>query len=156
MDWNSGLQSVETNEFKVLPIGEYHFSVLSLEKAKSKAGNPLAKLRLGIIYENHVYTVYDSIALIESCAWKLQSFFESLGLMTPGEALEIMPWDRVEGMSGVCRIFHEDYNGRTYPKIDRYVPCDASEDEVKEEKSTEATDAPESESEATGELPFEI
>jgi hypothetical protein len=67
-----------------------------------------------------------------------------------------MPWDRVEGMSGVCRIFHEDYNGRTYPKIDRYVPAGDVENEVKEEKSTEAADASQSDSEPSGELPFEI
>lgn len=122
MGWDEGLE-YEENEggFKLLPEGEYDFTVIKLEKAFTKSGENMAKLTLCIEHEGTEYKVFDNIVLRNTLKWKLQQFFICVGLMQPNEALKKMPWGKVVGTEGRAIIFHDTYNGKTNPKVDTYL-----------------------------------
>lgn len=121
LSWNSGLTAQAHDDYQAPPIGEYVFKIVKLDKTYSKSGDPMAKLQLQLEAPGNP-TVFDYLVLRESLAWKLCSFFVSVGLMEPGEDLAKMPWDEVEGARGRCKIKHEEYNGKVQPKIDQYLP----------------------------------
>ena len=142
LDWDDGISAkAGEGEFPgVLPIGEYDFRVVDFEKAFSKAGKRMAKVTLGIFYKDFEYKVWDYMTLTSNMAWKLASFFETLGLKKKGTELKKMPWDQILGKTGRVKIKHEQYNGNDSAKVDRYIVTVASQ----------APTAPD------GSLPFEV
>lgn len=122
MGWDEGLEYEEhEGGFKLLPEGEYEFTVIKLEKAFTKSGENMAKLTLCVEHEGYEYKIFDNIVLRDTLKWKLQQFFISLGLMKTGEALKKMPWGKVVGTDGRAIIFHDTYNGKTNPKVETYL-----------------------------------
>lgn len=152
MDWNSGISAnaSQSGDFEAPAIGEYGFTIVSFEKTLSKAGNKMAKVCLELDESGKRCRIYDYLVLQEQFLWKLAAFFECLGLKERDAELTHMPWDKVMGATGRCRIKHEEWDGRTVAKLDRYVWTDRkvqNDDKVVEE----ATEA-----DSEGSLPFEI
>lgn len=123
LDWDAGISADAGNtEFELPPIGEYDFTVLSYERTFSKAGNNMAVVSLVLDINGQNYPRKDNIVLTSNMEWKIATFFESIGLKKKGEPLTKMPWDKIAGRSGRCKIKHEEYNGSTYVRIDKYLP----------------------------------
>ncbi|MBO4579262.1 MAG: DUF669 domain-containing protein [Clostridiales bacterium] len=125
LDWDSPI-SKDAGEFEIPPIGEYTFTVANLEKTMSKSGNKMADLTISLDVNGQAYVRHDYLVLTSNMAWKLASFFECIGLKEKGQELTHMPWDKVPGARGRCKIIHEDYNGRPTVRIDRYLPLTGS------------------------------
>lgn len=141
MDWDDGIEAeVAAEEFPILPVGEYEFEVVDLEKTFSSKGNKMAKITLEINYNGHKYKVFDNIVLMSNMKWKIAQFFECLGLKKKGTELKSMPWNQVAEKHGRVKIKHEEYNGKTNAKVDAYIVTAASQ----------AASSPD------GSLPFEV
>lgn len=135
LGWDSGI-SAEAKEQNLPPEGTYGFTVVELERTYSKAsGKPMAKINLELDKEGQYWHVYDNLVLASNMEWKLIAFFESVGLKKKGEALTKMPWDKVLGSTGRVTIKHEDYNGKTNCKVDRYVTSEAAKAPAKPDMS---------------------
>lgn len=121
-DWDSGLDFVEEKEYSILPVGEYEFTVVNLERTYSKAGSPMGVITLDIITDQgQHYAVKDYLVISESMAWKLSSFFQCVGLQKKGQALKKMPWNKVVGAEGRVSIKHDTYNDKESAKVNKYL-----------------------------------
>lgn len=128
MDWDSGLGADTGSGEDFIPaIGEYDFEIVEFERTYSKSGKAMAKINLRLDCDGQFYRVYDYLVLQQNMAWKLATFFESLGLKKKGEELAKMPWDQIMHAHGRVKIKHEQYNGSQTVKIDRYIPSVASQ-----------------------------
>lgn len=137
LDWDDGIESeISTDEFAILPEGEYDFEVADLEKTFSKAGNKMAKIVLEIVFQGHKYKVFDNMVLMSNMKWKLAQFFECLGLKKKGTELKSMPWNQVVEKCGRVRIKHEEYNGKTNAKVDAYIITTAAQASLSPEDSS--------------------
>ena len=122
LDWDNGLDFVEEKEYSILPVGEYEFIVVNLEKTYSKAGSPMGVITLDIITDQGQHsTVKDYLVISESVAWKLSQFFQCVGLQKKGEALKKMPWNKVVGAEGRVSIIHESFNDKESAKVNKYL-----------------------------------
>ncbi len=122
MDWDSPISAeASKGDYNLPPVGEYGFRVVEFNRKFSKAGNKMAEIKLELDETAQFWKVYDYLVLTDKNAWKLATFFESLGLKKKGEALERMPWDKVLGAEGRVKIKHEIYEGKESCKVDRYV-----------------------------------
>ena len=122
LDWDSGLDFIEEKEYSVLPVGEYEFIVVNLEKTYSKTGSPMGVITLDIITDQGQHsTVKDYLVISESMAWKLSSFFQCVGLQKKGEVLKKMPWNKVVGAEGRVSIKHETFNDKESAKVNKYL-----------------------------------
>ena len=122
LGWDDGITAdAGAKEFTIPPVGEYNFVVTNLEKTTSKSGHRMAKVTLALDVNGQAYPRFDYLTLIDTQLWKLATFFESLGLKQKGVDLPRMPWDKVLGAQGRCKIKHEEYNGNTSVKIERYI-----------------------------------
>lgn len=122
LDWDSGLDFVEEKEYSILPVGEYEFTVVNLEKTYSKAGSHMGVITLDIITDQGQHsTVKDYLVISESMTWKLSQFFQCVGLQKKGEVLKKMPWNKVVGAEGRVSIKHELYNDRESAKVNKYL-----------------------------------
>lgn len=137
LDWDDGLSAEETDYVELPPVGEYEFEVIDFEKTFSSTDKKMAKLTLEYEYNGYKYRVWDYLVLTQNMAWKIASFFESIGLKKKGSELKQMPWNQIMEKKGRMRIKHEEYNGKTSAKVDKYIPSVAAT----------ADDAP---------LPFEV
>ena len=128
LDWDDGLTAEdEGDDFEVLPVGESEFEVVDFEKTFSKSDKKMAKITLEIVYNGMKFKVWDYLVLTQNMAWKIASFFEALGLKKKGTELKQMPWNQIMEKTGRVKIKHEEYNGQTSAKVDRYIPSVASE-----------------------------
>jgi len=122
MDWDSGLSvEEEAAAINLPPVGEYNFEVVEFEKTYSKSNKPMAKVNLKLDCDGQSFRVYDYLVLTSNMAWKLATFFESLGLKEKGKDLARMPWEKVLGAHGRVKIKHELYNDEPRVKVDKYV-----------------------------------
>lgn len=121
MGWDSGI-SAEAGANELPAVGEYNFTIVNFEKTFSKSGKPMAKIELALDVNGQAYPRTDYLVLASNMEWKLATFFESLGLKKKGEALTKMPWDKVLGASGRCKLKHEEYNGNMVGRINGYIP----------------------------------
>ena len=129
MTWDDELDETEAveqqkkNDFVLLPDGEYDFTIKKFEKdfytAKPDAkvqSCPVAKISLLIKDdEGNAAYVKESLFLHAGNKWQLFAFFTCLGLRKHGDGTKKMPWDKVEGASGRCRLGTRKYtqNGET-------------------------------------------
>ena len=162
LDWDSEITK-DTQEFILLPEGDYPFMVQGLEKGlydgdseKIGHGCPMATLKIVVNGGELGHTsVTDRLYLTTSMEWKLGSFFRCIGQKSHGKAYK-MDWNNVIGKQGLCRIKVEDWVGqdgkpRQSNKIERYLECDAV-------KAPTAPSAPKKSKKAAdeGDLPFEV
>lgn len=113
--------------FKLLPAGEYNFTVEKFERrrfagsAKLPACNE-AFLTIHIDGGEHGTTsVLHSLYLHSITEGFLSAFFASIGQKKEGEAVR-MNWNAVTGAKGRCELFQDTYNGKTNNKIKNFLP----------------------------------
>lgn len=156
LEWDSEITQ-DTQEFVLLPEGDYPFMVQGLEKAiydgtseKIGHGCPMAILKIVVGTDDNHTSVQDKLYLSTSMEWKLGQFFRAIGQKTHGKAYK-MDWNNVIGKQGLCRIKVEDWvdrdgKQRQSNKIERYLECDAVKAPTAPKKSSkkpaEDTDLP--------------
>jgi hypothetical protein len=142
--WDSKMPAtVESKEFAIPPIGEYNFFVTNIEKTFSKAGNPMLKVRLDL--QGAEGSVFDNLVLTEKAMFKVVTFFESVGIKKKGEELNCSigeAADKAFQQEGRCKIIHEEYNGKTQARVDKYIVLDSSKADTKPSVSAEDLDVP--------------
>lgn len=159
LSWDSEITQ-DTQEFILLPEGDYPFMVQGLEKSlyegdseKIGRGCPMAELKIVVDGGDLGHTsVTDRLYLSTNMEWKLGSFFRCIGQKAHGKAYK-MDWNNVIGKEGMCHVKIRSYVGKDgQPKqtnqIDRYLETEASK----------APTAPKAEIKAPeqGNLPFEV
>lgn len=124
--WDDTIQK-DGPVFKLLPAGEYNFTVEKFERrrfagsAKLPACNE-AFLTIHIDGGEHGQTnVLHSLYLHSITEGFLSAFFSSIGQKKEGEAVR-MNWGVVTGAKGRCEIFQDTYNGKTNNKIKNFLP----------------------------------
>lgn len=99
----------------LLPKGDYDFQVLEAEDLKSKRGNDMIKVNLGIFHgEAMRLRVFDY--LLSAMEAKLRHFCDTTGLLAAYEAGTLCA-DDCKGRTGRCKlIVEEDETGKYDPK----------------------------------------
>ena len=88
------------------------------------AACPIAKLELKCSDGEQKSTVFVNLFLNEKSKWKLTEFFKSCGLLDPSISSKDsykMPWGKVVGACGRCRIKNRTYNDNTYNDIAKFI-----------------------------------
>ena len=133
LDWDSEIEE----SYIDLPDGDYNYKVVGLEKqqyepkATSKIKDPCHMVLVSVEVDggDEGNPRLDIRLILHSkTQGLLTAFFRSIGTMKKGDKLK-MNWN-IQGKTGKLRIKHEDYNGNSYMKIDRFLPME----EQKEEK----------------------
>lgn len=125
----------QLNEFKLLPAGDYKFTVEKCNKGFYEKRNPNSKLQDGtpkvevemiardeLGNANYVRT---TLFLCSSFEWKLSQFFCCIGLKKRGEQLR-MDWDGAIGREGMCRLSQRSYTNKegeqkTINEVDSFI-----------------------------------
>jgi len=144
---------IPESSFEVLPDGDYAFMVTNFERAKFEPRNPNSKI--GRCNQANVeftinWTTEDGreieskltyrLKLWNSLSFMIYQFFESIGLKKKGDGTSAMPWDKILGRTGVCKIGrHDDDKGNSYNDI---VKCYPVEDAPKVTKNKPVTAPP--------------
>ena len=136
LSWDSEITK-DTQEFILLPAGDYPFIVQGLEKSiyegdseKIGKGCPMAVLKIVVDGGSLGHaSIQDRLYLTSSMEWKLGSFFRCIGQKTHGKEYK-MDWNNDIGKQGLCKIKVENWVGNDgQPKqsnrIDKYLECDA-------------------------------
>lgn len=164
LDFNSEIE-MDSQEFILLPEGDYAFTVKEVEKAyyqgdSEKIGNgcPMIYLKLEVKSPQGTATVQDRLYLNEDFEWKLSSFFRCIGLKKHGEKVK-MSWEAVMGKEGLCHLIQEkwiDKNGneKTSNRVAKYLDPAPAAPNVATQIPTVANSAPTAPSQSN--LPFEV
>ena len=113
----------QESEFVLLEPGTYDFEVTALEKAYfngSEKMAPCPQARLELTVQPSNAKVFTNLFLNTKSEWKLSEFFTSIGLKKKGEPLK-MQWNKVLGLKGKCTISNNEYNGKTYNNVDKFL-----------------------------------
>ena len=125
----------DSNEFTLLPNGEYNFTVENFERARSTGqgkwpATNMAKMTLKIDGGELGKTVLtENFILFSENEWKISSFFVSLGMKKKGEPFK-MNWEGSIGKTGRVRLKVEEYIkqdgsvGETN-RVDRFLEPDS-------------------------------
>jgi len=111
-----------TNNYPILPAGEYPFRVLDASEALSKSGNKMIKLKIAAgDGKTADIVLFDYLVFTESSVWKVDAFLKSCG-MHPGEGKEAtIKADEFIGWEGRVKVVVEDYNGDKQNKVASYT-----------------------------------
>lgn len=125
LDWDAPIE--KESEFILLPDGDYDFTVESFEKkrfdgSKKMAACNMAVLNIRIDTDQGSAHIFHNLYLNSKTEWVLSAFFASIGQKKRGEVLN-MKWQLVPGSKGKCKVGHEDYNGNTYNRINKFYPA---------------------------------
>lgn len=125
LSWDDNIEK-DSDEFVVLPEGDYEFIVESYERARHPGSEKLpacnkaiVKLRIdsqyGTAFINH------NLFLHTNTEGMLSAFFTAIGQKKKGEALR-MNWNSVPGSTGRVHVKPKEYNGRQYNDIKKFYP----------------------------------
>lgn len=129
LNWDDEIEN-DGNGFVLLAPGDYTFTVTRMERsyfngsAKISAC-PQAELTLTIETPEGTANVRERLMLHTKMEWKISAFFRSIGLKKHGEKL-VMPWNKVVGRQGQCRIVQDTFTGRNgepvpVNRVDRFI-----------------------------------
>lgn len=127
--WDQEVTVTDT-EYAVLEPGEYTYRVDRFERGRHEGGGKIgecsvAKLTLAVANAAGAEaSVPVNLYLWGTQIWKLTQFFKSCLLIDPKlpeGASYRMPWDRVVGAMGRCRVKNREYNGKTYNEVESFI-----------------------------------
>lgn len=113
--WDDEIQ--KDNEFRLIPEGEYDFTVKSFERGRFSGSDKLppcnkAILKFGIALPDGEEAILTKELFLHSkCEGILCAFFTCIGQRTHGERLK-MEWQRVPGSRGRLKIGIRKWKGR--------------------------------------------
>ena len=104
-------------DFKILPAGEYKFTVLSMERSRHPGSANLpacnkAIVKIKVDGEEHGTSSWnENLMLHSTLEWKLCAFFRAIGQRKSGEKLT-MDWTKVVGSEGRAKIHVRKWKGK--------------------------------------------
>lgn len=113
--WDTPIEDVPEPEFTVLPEGDYDFTVLKVERSrtKEKPGSPACNMAILTLQakapDGQTVTVTDYLVLRSSLQWKLSQFFKAIGQMPEGAKNFRMNWGAVPGAHGRCHLYVDEW-----------------------------------------------
>lgn len=132
----------ESTGFKLLPKGDYPFTVAKFERGlhEPRPGGKLPQCKKAILTiridggELGEATVTHNLYMHSSCDNFLCAFFASLGHRKHGEALT-MDWSKVVGGEGWCKVIQKPgkKEGMIFNEIERFIDppaATAAEDDL--------------------------
>lgn len=116
----------ESNQFSVIPEGQYRIRVKSAEKAQSKSGNDMLALQFEV--SGHNSLLYHYIVFLqdrpEITNRMLTQFYDSFKDIPEGNA-DLQSWI---GKVGACKVKHDEYNGNKSAKVSYFIKADKQSD----------------------------
>ena len=132
-DWNDTIEN--DGEFKLLPEGDYDFTVQSFERGRFNGSEkmsacPMAILSIRVSGPAGATTLSHNLFLHSKSEWALCAFFTAIGHRKSGEPLR-MDWSKVSGSSGRCKLgvrkwMGKDGQERESNEINRFYEPDAA------------------------------
>lgn len=131
MGWDDIIEN--DSEFKVLPEGDYDFTVIDFERKRFEGSAkmsacPKAEVSIKIYDKNNQSvgstTINENLLLNRKMEWKLCQFFTAIGLRKHGEPLK-MNWNDIKGRTGRCKVIVNRYTNdkgeeRENNRIDKF------------------------------------
>ena len=129
LDWDEEITGSDEKEYTVLEPGEYDYEVVAFDRGRFDGSAkmrpcPIAKLELKCSDGEQKSIVFVNLFLNEKSKWKLEEFFKSCGLLDPSTSSKDsykMPWSKVMGACGRCRIKNREYNDNTYNDVAKFI-----------------------------------
>lgn len=129
--WDDEISN-DSRDFVLLPGGDYPFTVTKMERQRFAGSEKLPACNMAVLTlrvnggERGEAFVTHRLYLHSKCEGLLCAFFESIGLRKHGEPLR-MPWDKVVGCAGTCRLEVHDFTGRDGEEhqsnqVNRFLP----------------------------------
>lgn len=134
--WDSEFDFDDSDEYIILPPGEYDFEVKSFQRSRYEGGVskkdgktippcPVAKIQIGIKTDEGDVVIYDTFFInpdSEKNIHKMSKFFRSVGLAKPGSKVKMAWWsDELVGMTGRAKIYNRKNNDKTYNNVSYYI-----------------------------------
>lgn len=126
-DWDDKIEDDgNSQDWVLLPAGEYEFTVEELEKSWFDGSDNLPPCNMAVLTlkvkhpDGTTNRVWDRLFLVKKMEWKLSSFFRSIGVKQHGSSVT-MDWNAVEGATGRCKIVIDTYNGSKSNKVKSYL-----------------------------------
>lgn len=115
LGWDDEI-SKESEDFIVLPAGDYNFSISSFERARHPGSEKLppcnkAVVTVRIETDQGVASIRHNLFLHTKTEGMISNFFEGIGLKKKGEPIR-MDWNRVIGQTGRCRVSVHNYKNK--------------------------------------------
>lgn len=116
----------DSDEFVLLPEGDYNFVVDSFERARHNGSDKLppcnkAVLKLRIEAPEGSTLIMHNLFLHSKTEGMLSAFFSSIGQKKKGEPLK-MNWSLVPGSTGKVKLGIRTYDGKQYNEIKKFYP----------------------------------
>ena len=124
--WNDEIEN-DGEEFKLLPAGEYDFTIHSFERARHDGSKSLSACNKAVLKvligggEIGKTFVTHNLFLHSKCEGFLCAFFTSIGQRSKGQKIT-MNWNEVPGSTGRCKLGVKTYNGDNYNEIKKFLP----------------------------------
>lgn len=131
-DWDDEIE--KESEFTLLNEGDYDFEIVNFERGNYDGSDKIPPCKMAIITfkvtdgkdSNNIMERY---YLCGSMEWKLSELFKSVGLKKSGEKIK-MPWNKLIGSKGRCKVVVQEYDGRSYNRINKlYAPGAAKKED---------------------------
>ena len=112
--WDEEIEAVE-NEFVDIPAGDYDFKITNFERGYFEGSENGQKGR-----------IKQNLFLHSKSQWQLTGFARAIGHMKKGDDKFTIRWNEVLGATGRFKIKLREYNGKTYPNVDRFYDKEES------------------------------
>lgn len=125
--WDEGrISNPKESDFCELPPGDYRFEVTKLERGQHNGSEKLTPCPKAIITltldggELGSSRLTHNLYLHTKTMGLLCEFFVSIGLRKRGDDL-VLAWNNVVGRTGLCKIELEEYQGKRYSRVKRFL-----------------------------------
>lgn len=99
----------ESREFKLLDEGDYQYTVVKVERARSQGSGKLPPCNMAkVTFKIADNEIIENFILHSSLEWKLSQLFLSVGMKKRGEPLR-MNWTAIQGKTGKCNVYVDKF-----------------------------------------------
>lgn len=126
LSWDEKIMPTD-NSFEPIPEGDYAFEVKAFERGwynGSASGRippcPEAKITLALFVGGKRRQLTENMKLTDNLQWVITTYMQSCGMWPEeldGTTAYEMDFAGTVGMTGVCHVTAEEYNGKTYNHI---------------------------------------